>query len=311
MIVTVTMNPAIDKTVDVENFEAGGLNRIKRVVSDAGGKGINVSKTIHELGGTSIASGFIGGTAGNTIKNVLKEWNTQDDFVIVSGETRTNTKVVDTKIGVTELNEPGPAVTEEEVEQLIEKLEGYASADTLFVLAGSIPPGVDKGIYREITERVHKKGAKVLLDADGELFSESLTAVPDMIKPNRDELERYYKMDYRPGEKELVEMGRKFVEKGISQITISLGQMGALFIGENKIYKASAVPVKVHSTVGAGDAMVAAMAYGWDRKMNMEETAKLAMATSAGAVATIGTKPPSRAYVEELLEQAQLIKVEE
>ena len=104
-------------------------------------------------------------------------------------------------------------------------------------------------------------------------------------------------------------MGRKFVEKGISQITISLGQMGALFIGENKIYKASAVPVKVHSTVGAGDAMVAAMAYGWDRKMNMEETAKLAMATSA--VATIGTKPPSRAYVEELLEQAQLIKVEE
>lgn len=305
MIVTVTMNPAIDKTVDVEKFEAGGLNRILRVVSDAGGKGINVSKTICELGGKSIATGFIGGSAGHKITGVLKEWKIAEDFVEVQGETRTNTKVVDSQIGVTELNEPGPKVEKEEVEQLLDKLEGYASEKTLFVLAGSIPTGVDKGIYREITERVHKKGAKVLLDADGELFAESLAAAPDMIKPNRDELERYYQLDYRPGEKELIELGKKFLEKGITTVTISLGQMGALFISGNAVYKADALSVKAHSTVGAGDAMVAAMAYGWDHGMTMEETAKLSVATSAGAVTTIGTKPPKRELVDEL--QAQVV----
>lgn len=305
MIVTVTMNPAIDKTVDVEKFEAGGLNRILRVVSDAGGKGINVSKTICELGGKSVAAGFIGGSAGHKITGVLKEWGIAEDFVEVHGETRTNTKVVDPKIGVTELNEPGPKVEKAEVEQLLSKLEAYADEKTLFVLAGSIPAGVDKGIYREITQRVHKKGAKVLLDADGELFAESLAAAPDMIKPNRDELERYYQLDYRPGEKELIELGKRFLDQGISTVTISLGQMGALFISKDAVYKADALPVKAHSTVGAGDAMVAAMAYGWDHGMTMEETARLSVATSAGAVTTIGTKPPKRELVDEL--QAQVV----
>lgn len=310
MIVTVTMNPAIDKTVDVENFEAGGLNRILRSVSDAGGKGINVSKTICELGGKSIATGFIGGGAGGKIKGVLKEWGIPEDFVEVEGETRTNTKVVDPVIGVTELNEPGPQVGEKEVEQLLKKLEGYANDDTLFVLAGSIPAGVDKGIYREIIYRVHKKGAKVLLDADGELFAQSLAAAPDMIKPNRDELEKYYGLDYRPGEKELIELGKKFLDRGISRITISLGQMGALFISKEKVYKADALSVKAHSTVGAGDAMVAATAYGWDHKMSMEDTAKLSVAASAGAVTTIGTKPPKRELVDELEKQVMLKPVE-
>lgn len=309
MIVTVTMNPAIDKTVDVENFEPGGLNRILRIFSDAGGKGINVSKTICELGGKSTATGFIGGSAGNKITSVLEEWGIEEDFVKVKGETRTNTKVVDTKLGVTELNEPGPRVGAGEMEQLLEKLEGYAGEDTLFVLAGSIPTGVDKGIYREITNRVHKKGAKVLLDADGELFAESLEAAPDMIKPNRDELERYYQMDYRPSEEELIELGKKFFAQGVSTVIISLGQMGALFLSKDKCYKSEALSVKAHSTVGAGDAMVAAMAYGWDHKLSFEEMSALSMATSAGAVTTMGTKPPKREVVDELLKQVKLSEI--
>lgn len=306
MIVTVTMNPAIDKTVDVQNFEPGGLNRILQVVSDAGGKGINVSKTICELGGKSTATGFVGGSAGNKIIRVLKEWGIEQDFVEVQGETRTNTKVVDPKTGVTELNEPGPAVSDDEMEALLMKLESYAGPDTLFVLSGSVPSGVDKGIYRKITERVHEKGAKVLLDADGPLFAESLAAAPDMIKPNRDELERFYALDYRPGEEELITLGKKFFEKGISAVIISLGQMGALFLSEDRCYKAEALSVKAHSTVGAGDAMVAAMAYGWDQKLSFEETAALSIATSAGAVTTIGTKPPKRDVVDELLKQVKL-----
>ena len=196
MIVTVTMNPAIDKTVDIDALERGGLNRIHHVELDAGGKGINVSKTIHELGGTSLATGFIAGNAGKIIRNVMEEWQIENDFIEVSGETRTNTKVFESSGELTELNEPGPVVEEKDIKALLEKLLGYAGEDTLFVLAGSVPQGVSKDIYREITNLVHQKGAKVLLDADGELFTNALDAAPDIIKPNRAELEQYAGMDY-------------------------------------------------------------------------------------------------------------------
>lgn len=160
MIVTVTMNPAIDKTIDVEHLERGGLNRIQHVELDAGGKGINVSKTIHELGGKSIVTGFVAGNTGKIIQNVMKEWNIESDFIEVAGETRTNTKVFEKTGELTELNEPGPVIGEDDLKALLEKLEGYAKEDTLFVLAGSVPQGVEKDIYKRIIEMVHKKGAK-------------------------------------------------------------------------------------------------------------------------------------------------------
>ncbi|MBE5983808.1 MAG: 1-phosphofructokinase, partial [Paenibacillaceae bacterium] len=122
MIVTVTMNPAIDKTVDIGKFERGDLNRINRVEIDAGGKGINVSKTIRELGGESIATGFVGGTSGTIIKQVLTDLGLRTDFVEVKGETRTNLKVVEETGEVTELNEPGPEVSKEQLEDLLNKL---------------------------------------------------------------------------------------------------------------------------------------------------------------------------------------------
>ena len=118
MIVTVTMNPAIDKTVEIGKLVCRGLNRIRKVEYDAGGKGINVSKTIHELGGCSVATGFLGGNNGQVISNVLKEKGIACDFVWVSGETRTNTKVVEDDGSLTELNEPGALITEKDIQEL-------------------------------------------------------------------------------------------------------------------------------------------------------------------------------------------------
>lgn len=303
MIVTVTMNPAIDKTVDVEILERGGLNRIKHVELDAGGKGINVSKTIHEIGGSSIVTGFIAGNTGKIIKNVMDEWKIVSDFIEVSGETRTNTKVFEKQGDLTELNEPGPSVQEKDMEALLAKLEGYADKDTLFVLAGSVPCGVDTDIYKRIIEMVHKKGAKVLLDADGELFTNAVTAKPDIIKPNRIELEQYAGMDYIASEQELFRMAKSLVEDGIETVVVSMGKSGALFLQGDYQVKCPGLKVKAHSTVGAGDAMVAALSYAWDKKMTAKETVTLCMAVSAGAVTTIGTKPPTREMVDDLMEQ--------
>ena len=303
MIVTVTMNPAIDKTVDVEILERGGLNRIKHVELDAGGKGINVSKTIHEIGGSSIVTGFIAGNTGKIIKNVMDEWKIVSDFIEVSGETRTNTKVFEKQGDLTELNEPGPSVQEKDMEALLAKLEGYADKDTLFVLAGSVPCGVDTDIYKRIIEMVHKKGAKVLLDADGELFTNAVTAKPDIIKPNRIELEQYAGMDYIASEQELFRMAKSLVEDGIETVVVSMGKSGALFLQGDYQVKCPGLKVKAHSTVGAGDAMVAALSYAWDKKMTAKETVTLCMAVSAGAATTIGTKPPTREMVDDLMEQ--------
>lgn len=310
MIVTVTMNPAIDKTVEVGEFQHGGLNRIRKVEYDAGGKGINVSKTICELGGTTIATGFLGGNGGRTIENVLKQKGISCDFIWVDGETRTNTKVFEESGALTELNEPGPSIPPEDLEELLRKLDEYAAEDTLFVLSGSIPAGVDKEIYAEIIRRVHKKGSKVLLDADGELFRRGLKAGPDMIKPNRVELEEYAQLDYRASEEELLKIAEDFTGKGIETIAVSMGQSGAIFVtGDSKV-KCPALSAKAHSTVGAGDAMVAALAYAWDRKFPEEETIRLCMAVSAGAVTTVGTKPPSKELVEELKEQVVIERME-
>lgn len=311
MIVTVTMNPAIDKTVEIDSLLAGGLNRIRSVEYDAGGKGINVSKTIRELGGESIATGFLGGNAGKTIESVLNEKTIKNDFIWVEGETRTNTKVFEGNGNVTELNEPGPAIRDEQVKELMKKLEGYAGEDTLFILAGSIPNGVDKQVYAEITRLVHKKGATVLLDADGELFRNSLDAGPDIIKPNRVELEEYAGLDYRASEEELVSLAEGLMEKGIGTVAVSMGKSGAMFVRRDYKVKCPALPVKAHSTVGAGDAMVAALAYAWNEKLNEEDMVRLCMATSAGAVTTIGTKPPTRELVDDLQKQVVIERIGE
>lgn len=309
MIVTVTMNPAIDKTVEINALQPGGLNRINKVEYDAGGKGINVSKTICELGGSSIATGFLGGNAGKTIENVLKEKGIKSDFVWVDGETRTNTKVFEENGAVTELNEPGPVPGTEKLKELLKKLDEYASEDTLFVLAGSIPSGVEKTIYGDIIRLVHQKGAKVLLDADGELFRQALSAGPDMIKPNRVELEEYAGFDYRASEKELVTVAEGLMEQGIATVAVSMGKSGAMLIRKDYEVKCPALSVKAHSTVGAGDAMVAALSYSWDKKLGNEDTMRLCIATSAGAVTTVGTKPPTRDVVEELKKQVVINQI--
>lgn len=301
MIVTVTMNPAIDKTVEIDTLCPGGLNRIQRVEYDAGGKGINVSKTIKELGGESIAVGFLGGNSGRTIENVLNQKGIRNDFVWVDQETRTNTKVFEKSGELTELNEPGPVISPEQSQELLNKISAYASEGTLVILAGSIPSGVDSDIYAQIIRMVHEKGGKVLLDADGKLFRQALKAVPDIIKPNRVELEEYMGIDYRASEKELLDAAEKFLESGIETIAVSMGKSGAMFVRDGYQVKCPALSVKSHSTVGAGDAMVAALAYAWDQKLGSEDTVKLCMAASAGAVTTVGTKPPSREVVDELI----------
>lgn len=309
MIITVTMNPAIDKTIVLNRLNYGGLNRIQESVLDIGGKGINVSKTIKNLGGETLATGVIAGNSGQLIKDTLEKLEIKTDFLSISGETRINTKMIEQSGLMTEFNEAGPELLKESLEDFMKKLERLASPEVLFVLAGSVPKGVPDDIYKNIIELVKEKGAKVFLDADGALFAKGLEANPDFIKPNRFELEFLYGQEENLSEEKLIKMGHQLRERGIPIVIISLGKEGAIFLIEDNIYKTLPIEVDVHSAVGAGDAMVAAFAYGIDTGLDIIDCIRLSVATSTGAVTTIGTKPPTRDIVINLMKSVVIHKL--
>ncbi len=300
MIITVTLNPAIDKTATVDGFKVNEINRIYDIVHDSGGKGINVSKTILSLGGNSIATGFIGGYFGMMVERDLVDLGITVNFVHIDAETRTNTKILDINGGVTEFNEPGPSVTEFEIKRLTDKLVNMANEDSIIVLSGSLPSGVEPAIYRDLIYALHKKGAKVYTDCDGDAFKFALEATPDLLKPNKSEVLNYFgKADAT--EEELIDMGKYFINKGISYVIISCGAEGAYFFTKDKIYKSPAVEVEVRSTVGAGDTMMAVFAYYSERGYSFEDAIKMSVAASAASITTKGTRPAPIEVVNDLL----------
>jgi len=302
-IITVTLNPALDKTARVDTIVPGGLNRLENVVVDAGGKGINVSKMIAALGGQSIATGFLGGGSGKEIAKTLHELGIPSDFVEISQPTRTNLKVLCNQHGITEFNEPGATVSDDEMNALKQKLLDYAKPDTIFVFSGSLPRGVDTDIYAALIRMVKNRGAMVFFDADGAAFRAAMEATPDIIKPNKFELLQYFGADESA---DCIALCRQLLDKGVQMAAISMGAEGAFFVTKNESLYAPGLKLNALSTVGAGDSMVGALAYAFSNGMSLREAAALSMAASAGAVTTEGTKPPSRTLVDTLINQVKL-----
>ncbi len=301
MITTVTFNPAVDKTAQVDELIPGGLNRLKNVRQDAGGKGINVSKTLKAIGEDSTATGFIGGSAGQFIKNRLDELNIDNVFIQVDGDTRTNLKVLDKDMNLTELNEAGPECTSEDLDKMAELLTDRSG---ILVLCGNTGPGVPKNIYRTLTEKAHANGLQVIMDADGELFREGIQAHPDVIKPNRFELAQFFgKSEDEMDAATMIELARTFIDEGVKLVVISMGIEGGLFVTKDRALQAPALKIPFQSAVGAGDAMVAALAYSLKHDLDLEQTLTLAVALSAGACMTEGTQPADAATVEKLKQE--------
>ena len=306
MIITITMNPAIDKTLEITQLCKGNMNRVIHSCTDAGGKGINVSKTVKALGGESIATGIICGVTGKELLELLKQQNIKTDFLEISGNTRTNLKIVEENGTVTEINEKGPWLSLDEQEDLKDKISKLVDENSLVVLSGSVPLGVTDDFYKELISMIQRKSAKVFLDADGELFRQGILAAPYMIKPNREELMEYFHWSKFPPIEQVVLECKKFIHMGIKKIVISLGKDGALFMDEEHTYIGKSLNVDVSSTVGAGDAMLGAMIYGMEEKIPYPDVLKLMMATSAGAVITRGTKPSNKEFVNTLIHDVNI-----
>jgi 1-phosphofructokinase len=309
MIITVTLNPALDKTAEVDVMRSGALNRLRNITLDAGGKGINVSMVINALGGSSIAAGFAGGATGEEVLRQLEMRGIQHEFVRIRSATRINLKIIDANASLTELNEPGPEVSAEEWRQLERILCSFVSKNAIFVLSGSLPRNLAADTYLSLCRVLRNADARVFVDADGEAFRWAMEAPPDYIKPNRYELLQYFGADENATEADMLVMCRKLLDRGVRLLALSLGEEGAIFVSREGAWRAPALPVTARSTVGAGDSMVAAIVYGIEQKMPVEECITLAMAVSAGAVTTEGTKPPSLFLVEEFKRKVVLHKL--
>jgi 1-phosphofructokinase len=304
MIITVTVNPAMDRTLEISGLTDGGLNIVTTSQLDAGGKGINVSKTVQSLGGETVATGFLGGETGMQMRQRLDHMGLSHDFVSVTGETRTNIKVFDSRSQqTTEFNELGPAVALEDLNRLMSKLAMLVTPGSIVVLSGSIPKTLPADTYARLIACVHRCHGIAFLDASGLAFHEALGECPDMIKPNRHELEDYFSRALT-SEADFEAAGRHFLSLGIKHIIFSLGHEGAYYVNGNSMLRLNPLKIVAQSSVGAGDAFVGAFVYSMAKDGAVENALKLALTASAGAVTTKGTNPVEVSWINAHLKEA-------
>ncbi len=308
MIYTVTLNPALDKTAVMPDLAPGQVNRLQSVRTDAGGKGINVSKCLKALGEDSLAVLLVAGQAGRQLIALLEEEGVAVLPVWTEGETRTNLKLIDpVQKQNTDINEPGPQVAPQVLQQLLDQLLERVTPGDVIVLSGSLPAGAPEDTYGVWVKALSQKGAKVFLDADAAPMARGMEALPYLIKPNETELSRVLGRELNTAAA-LAEAGKQLQAGGIAKVVISMGGDGALFLLKNGIYQASSLSVPVKSTVGAGDSVVAAMAFAESRDLPEEQTVRLAMAMGAASVMQDGSQAPGAALVGQLREQVTFRK---
>jgi len=308
MIATVTLNPSLDRTVTVEGLLVDETNRWTSLRRDPGGKGINVSRVIHELGGETVAYGFIGGTDGDTLMYLLKQQGVPFDFTPIREDIRSNFIITDLKTRrQTRIDAPGPHVSIDELESLIEKVTHIEPKPDFLVFAGSVPPGVPDDIYRRLIDEVKKRGIKTVLDSDEEWLEEGIKAKPYLIKPNVHEAQELLGAELK-SEAAIIEAARTLVGQGIGVVAISRGKDGLIVTTSQKTVKAVPPRVEIRSTVGAGDSAVAGLVLKLSQGYGIEEACRWAAAAGTAAALTPGTELCRRADVERLLPQ---VKVEE
>lgn len=297
MIYTITFNPALDYISQVENFEIGKINRTKTEKILPGGKGLNVSTVLKNLGLGNTALGFIAGFTGEELKRKIEEHGIETDFVKVkNGITRINVKISSNE--ETALNGNGPEISEDELQQLLEKIDKIKKGD-IVILAGNVPKCIKNNIYEIICFKLEKNGVTFIVDSTRELLINVLKYKPFLIKPNKDELQETFNVKINTNE-EIIEYAKKLQEMGAQNVLISLGGEGAILITkEGKEYYKQAPKGQVVNTVGAGDSMVAGFIAGYLESGDYEQALKMGIAT--GSASTFSMNLATKEEVEILL----------
>lgn len=308
MITTVTLNPAIDKTITTSSLLSGQVNRSESVKNIAGGKGINVTKVLRQYGNSVCALGFLGGYTGRFIEEYVEGLGAESFFTRIAGETRTSINVLSGDGYVTEILEPGPVITEEEKEQFLQTYRKKIAGSEFVVLSGSAPKGLPTDIYAQLIALADEQKIRTVLDTSGELLVKGVKAKPFLIKPNTKELEYLTGRKLREGS-EIKEAALQLASEGIAHVLVSMGEKGMLYATEGKCLFAKAPKVKALNTVGSGDSAVAAAVMALQQGTSMEDTLRLCVAISAANTTTLENAVIPKEYAAELLIQIQVTEL--
>jgi len=296
MIYTVTLNPALDRAIKVENLLADDTTRVSSEKNYAAGKGIDVSRVIKELGGQSVALGLIGGYDGLHLEGLLINAGIMTQFTKISNETRTNI--------ILREKSTGPEVTAAEIGQFYTSIIDIQDMGYL-VMSGSLPRAVTPNIYGQLILAGRRKGAFIFLDADGDALAESIDYRPTGIKPNIHELSRLAGKNLK-NESEILHACESIHKKGIPLILVSRGREGLLLSTEEEKIKAVAPPVEVESTVGAGDSALAGFVLEHSLGKDLSECVKIACAAGTATARTPGTELCHREEVERIMSSVEI-----
>lgn len=281
MIYTITFNPALDYIMVVPSCRSGEVNRTESEKIMAGGKGINVSIVLNNMGVENTALGFISGFTGGAIENILADMNCKTDFIkLDNGFSRINVKIKsDTE---TEINGQGPDISDGAVKKLYEKLDSLNDGDTL-VLAGSIPSSLSDSIYCEIMDYLKDKKLNIVVDATKDLLVNVLKYKPFLVKPNNHEIGEIFGVELKT-RSEVISYAKKMQEMGAKNVLVSMAGEGAVFVGENgEVYESEAPKGKLVNSTGAGDSMVAGFLAGYMEKQDFMYALKMGLAAGSAS----------------------------
>jgi len=299
VIYTVTFNPSLDYIVSVEDFKVGMTNRTNTELMFPGGKGINVSMVLQNLGLESMALGFMAGFTGREIERLLAVKNVKSDFIeVASGISRINVKLRSNE--ESEINGMGPAIGKDEIDKLYKQLDKLTEGDIL-VLAGSIPSVMPESMYSDIMDYLKEKNLKIVVDATRDLLVNVLKYHPFLIKPNNHELGEIFGVTLSKKE-EVIPYAKKIQEMGARNVLISMAGEGAVLVTETgEIYQSNPPKGKVKNSVGAGDSMVAGFLAGYLHSGNYEEAFYMGVCT--GSASAFSDNLATKEEVRELLKQ--------
>jgi len=294
MIVTLTPNPSVDRAVTIDALRRGEVHRATEVRVDAGGKGLNVARAITAQGGEAVAVLPSGGPEGRLLEGLLADAGVPSRVVPIAGAVRMNISVLEPEGTTTKLNEPGPALSPAEVDALLDATGDAIAGATWVVGCGSLPPGAPVDLYARLVERARAVGVRVAIDSSGAPLAAAVAAVPDLVKPNHEELAELVGHPL-PTLGDVRAAADELVASGIGTVAVSLGADGALLVTADEVAHARATIVAAVSTVGAGDCMVAGMVNGLSRSLRPADALAEGVAWGAAAVTLPGTRVPTRA----------------
>jgi 6-phosphofructokinase 2 len=310
MILTLTLNPAADKTLLVTDLTLGALNRARASQIDPGGKGINVSRVVHRLGHPTIAFGFLAGNLGALVARALDDEGVAHRFVWVAGETRLDAIAVDEASGkTTRIYDRGPEIGDASLRALLDDVRRWLPSCRVLVAAGSLPPGVPHDVHAALLAEARRLGVQTILDADGETLRRGLAGRPSLIKPNVEEAEALLRRRL-PDLPAMAAAARELLSLGVGAAIVSMGSRGSICATPDGVLHAVSPPVERRSTVGSGDSLVAGMAIALAIGAPIADGLRLGTAAGAATAMTPGTQLGAREDVEQLLPRVDIRPIE-